>query len=139
MLHLRGGQVTTSVTSGDHDGGDITINDSQFIVLDNSKIVAQADAGNGGNIRIMAEQLIASPNTLISASSNKGISGNVLINSPDNNIAGNLSTLANEFREILTLSDFCNRQLQGGRNHFKIVRHRQRQLVPDDWQVKPSR
>jgi len=44
-LYLKEGSITTSVKKEYGNGGNITLN-PEFIVLDNSKIIAQADSGN---------------------------------------------------------------------------------------------
>jgi filamentous hemagglutinin family protein len=82
MLYLQNGTITTSVHGGLGDGGNITIEKPQFVVLNQGQIKAQADAGQGGNIRIVAEQFIKSYESLVSASSRLGLDGNVQIHSP---------------------------------------------------------
>jgi hypothetical protein len=90
LLYLNNSEITTSVTTGPKGGGNITIEQPQFTILNKGLIRAQADAGNGGNIRIVAEQFIATPDSLVSASSRLGIDGQVVISSPDPNISGKL-------------------------------------------------
>lgn len=125
LLHLHNSRITTSVHGSSGDGGNLTIENTALVILDNARLVAQADEGKGGNIRIMADQFIASPTSLVSASSQKGIAGNVVITSPMNNLANNLLVLSKEFKEILTFSDFCSRQLQGARrSRFVVVPYR---------------
>jgi large exoprotein involved in heme utilization and adhesion len=94
-LHLQTGQVTTSVQGGTGNGGNIYIgNDDEdednvafsFVILDNGRIIAQADEGRGGNILIVADQFIQTPDSLVSASSRLGLDGNVKIDSPDENV-----------------------------------------------------
>ena len=86
LLHLSDAQITTTVHGGAGSGGNITIEDPVFIVLDSVRIIAKADEGNGGNIRITADHVLQSPDSLISASSRLGIDGNVEISAPDVNI-----------------------------------------------------
>ena len=47
------------------------------MILDGSRVVAQAIEGNGGNIAITADVLLVPPDSLISASSQLGIQGAV--------------------------------------------------------------
>lgn len=96
-LYLREGAVTTSVQGGTGDGGNITIQKPLFVVLDNGKIVAQAYEGRGGNILITADNFVASPDSLVSASSKLGIDGEVRIDSPDDDISGDLLILVGKF------------------------------------------
>ncbi|MCK5876994.1 MAG: S-layer family protein, partial [Candidatus Marithrix sp.] len=106
LLFLRDGQITTSVGTGVGKGGDITIDNPTFIVMDGGKIKAQADAGHGGNIDIKSDQFINSPDSLVSASSRLGIDGQVKIDSPDMDMAGFLVILPGGFVEASMKS--CN-------------------------------
>jgi len=137
LLYLENSEITTSVATGQGSGGNITIEQPQFVVLNQGRIVAQADAGRGGNIQIVADQFVTTPNSLVSASSNKGISGSVLISAPDNNIAGNLLTLSKEFKSIPNFSEFCKHKVFEEKSSFKVTRHRQSHPDQDDWQASP--
>ncbi|EDN71826.1 filamentous haemagglutinin-like protein [Beggiatoa sp. SS] len=83
LLHLRESEMTTSVATGKGSGGNITITNPTFVVMNGSRIIAQADAGHGGDIYIKSDQFIKSPCSLVSASSRLGIDGFVHIESPD--------------------------------------------------------
>lgn len=102
MIQLVNSQVSTSVGGlagepGASDGGNINI-DPQFVILQNSQILAQAFAGAGGAINIIATSaFIADPASIVSASSTLGISGTVNIQSPLQNIGGELAALSEEF------------------------------------------
>jgi len=98
LLYLREGRITTSVKSGIGDGGNITIENPRFVVLNQSQIRANADKGRGGNIRIaQSDQFLSSSNSLISASSRLGIDGKIEINSPDMNLDEFLVVLPAKF------------------------------------------
>jgi len=59
MIRLRDSTINTSVAGGAWTvGGNITI-DPDFIILQNSKIIANAFEGRGGNIRIVAGTFLA--------------------------------------------------------------------------------
>ena len=77
-------------------GGDISItgkdNTIDYIVMSNSYILADANAGNGGNITITADQLLKS-NSIIAAESQLGLSGEIFIGSPNTDILNGLSFL----------------------------------------------
>jgi len=95
LVDLLRSEITTSVRSGAAPGGNILI-DPQFVILDASRIVAQADAGQGGNIliQIVDGALIQSPDSVISASAGPaGIDGTVRVDSPVVDLAGQLTTL----------------------------------------------
>ena len=90
MFRMTNSLITSSVGNPqktDTFGGNITI-DPQFVILQNSQILAQAFAGTGGNITITANTFLADPNSLVDASSQLGVSGVVDIRSPVSNISG---------------------------------------------------
>ncbi len=100
LLYLDNAEITTSVATGKGDGGNITIGNPQFVVMNHGKIIAQADAGHGGNIHIIAQQFLKTPDSLISASSRVGLDGQVIIDSPAEKISGSLLVLATTFTEV---------------------------------------
>jgi len=110
-LYLRKGKVTTSVQGGTGDGGNIEIDNDhdiivpKFVILDNGKIIAQADEGHGGNIRIVAEQFIKTPESLVSASSRLGLDGNVEIDSPDENVNEGVFDLSSSLLDVSRMLD----------------------------------
>ncbi|EDN65165.1 hypothetical protein BGP_6515 [Beggiatoa sp. PS] len=57
MVYLNNSQVSTSVQEGVGNGGDLTINGSQFVIMNNGQIIAQANEGNGGNIRFGSQAI----------------------------------------------------------------------------------
>jgi large exoprotein involved in heme utilization and adhesion len=97
FLHLTNSQITASVNRETGNGGNIMI-DPQLVVLNHSKITAQAAEGHGGNITITADEFIASTDSIISASSQLGISGTVEINGPRVDVNGALVVLSSELR-----------------------------------------
>lgn len=96
LIHLLDSRIATSVESGVGSGGNIFI-DPQFVVLQNSQIVANAFGGPGGNINIIAGQFISDPATVISASSTLGIDGTVNIEAPDADLSADLAALPASF------------------------------------------
>ena len=97
LVQLADSQITTSVQGGLGNGGNITI-DPQFVILQNSQILAQAFGGNGGNILIVCTAAcIIDPSSTISASSTLGISGTVDIQTPVNNLSDTLAPLTGEY------------------------------------------
>lgn len=102
LIHLVDGQITTSVESGSGGGGNIGI-DPQFVVLQNSQIIANAFGGPGGNIQIVAGQLIADPATAITASSALGIDGTVNIDAPESDVSAGLAVLPASFLDAASL------------------------------------
>jgi large exoprotein involved in heme utilization and adhesion len=107
MIQLVNSQVSTSVKGvagepGASDGGNITI-DPQFVILQNSQIIAQANAGSGGAINIIAGVFLADPASIVDASSTLGVSGTVNIQSPLQNVGGRLTPLSQQFSSAAAL------------------------------------
>jgi large exoprotein involved in heme utilization and adhesion len=96
-------------------GGNITI-DPQFVVLQNSQIVANAFQGRGGNIQIQAQQVfLADPTSLVSASSALGINGQVNIQAPVTSISGAVDPLPQAFAQgAELLRSRCAERLREG-------------------------
>jgi len=116
FLRLRDSRITAEVGGGAQTvGGNITI-DPQFVLLQNSQIVANAFAGTGGNIRIQAQQVfLADPASRVSASSALGINGVVNIQAPVTSISGAVAPLPQEFASTAELlRDRCAERLRGG-------------------------
>jgi len=72
-------------TKPQDNGGNLTIENPKFFILNNSKLHTKAYAGNGGNIRIVADLFIKSSDSIIDASSELGVNGEINIDSPDEN------------------------------------------------------
>ena len=96
-------------------GGSITI-DPQFVLLQNSQIVANAFQGRGGNIRIQAQQaFLADPASQVSASSALGINGQVAIQAPVTSISGAIAPLPQAFAQAAELlRSRCAERLREG-------------------------
>jgi filamentous hemagglutinin family protein len=117
LLDLLNSTIETSVESGVGAGGNIDI-DPKAVVLQNSRIIANAFGGPGGNIRIVAGQFIVDQTSIVSASSALGIDGRVEINAPDSNITGKLVPLPKDFLDASKLlRDRCGAQ-RGGTSSF---------------------
>ena len=69
MVQLSYSKISTSVAGSavDTAGGNITI-DPQFVVLQNSQVIAQAFAGAGGTVSITAGLFLADPASIVVAS-----------------------------------------------------------------------
>lgn len=92
LVELVNAEITTSVGSGFGNGGNIFI-DPDFVVLQSSRIIANAFGGAGGNIDIIAGFLIVSPDSVISASSALGVDGIVRTTAPDSDVSAALAVL----------------------------------------------
>jgi len=102
LLSLDNGRITTSVSVGGGNGGDINI-DPVFTILNASDIIARAVDGNGGNIFIVTQFLLLSPDSSIDATSQRGISGTVQISSPASDVGSRLGVLSSAYVDASAL------------------------------------
>ncbi len=94
LIDLQDSSVESSVAREAGDAGDITI-DPDFLIIDDSAILARADAGVGGDIQITAGQILRSPGSLISAEAGvSGIDGTIVVDAPETDLSGELVILA---------------------------------------------
>jgi large exoprotein involved in heme utilization and adhesion len=122
LIDLLGSEITTSV-AGDATttAGDLTL-DPRFIVLEGSRIVAEASEGRGGNIRITVDNLIQLPDSLISASAGPaGIDGTVVISTPEVDLSGGLVVLEGAVVDIAGLRERCAVRRDIGASSFTGV------------------
>ncbi|MGE0415440.1 MAG: filamentous hemagglutinin N-terminal domain-containing protein [Acetobacteraceae bacterium] len=97
MVYLQDSAVTTSVNGRLGDGGNITI-DPQFVILDASRIKADAFGGKGGNIYLQAGYIIQSADSAITATSQLGVSGDITFSGPLLNLNSSFVVLASSLR-----------------------------------------
>ncbi len=90
IIRLVGSLVTAEAGN---NGGNIII-DPIYVILDNSRIIANAVNGAGGDIQITTDVFLVSPDSVVSASSEFGVSGNIDIFAPDIDISGSLTMLS---------------------------------------------
>lgn len=133
-LHLDQGFVTTSVSGGVGNGGNITVDYPQFIVLNQGDIRAQADEGHGGNIYLAAQQFVYSIESVISASSNKGLDGEIWIDSPENSLGNDLSALPSAIPLEIGLKTPCSALNNENISSFAVVTRAGIPNLPDDLQ-----
>ena len=107
-------------------GGNIFI-DPNFIILQNSQIIARAIQGAGGNINLTFNQaLLQDARSTISASSQFGVSGTVNFNSPAQNLSGALVPLEQSFLSGNTISNQrCAARMAEGQISTFIVTERE--------------
>jgi len=140
MIQLVNSKVSTSSRGwGDSDGGNISI-DPQFVILQNSQLVAQANAGAGGAINVIAGVFIADPNSLVSASSQSGPQGTVNIQSPVQNVGGELAALSQELSSVgaLLAQQCAARAADGKFSTFVIAAREGLPAEPGGFLASPS-
>jgi large exoprotein involved in heme utilization and adhesion len=118
MLHLQRSSITTSVNGALGTGGNITI-DPRFVVLDHSRIEANAMGGSGGNVNVLG-QLLQPAGSAITATSNIGTPGRITLSGQPVNLTGSLVVLASELRAVTAvLQESC--APQGARPRSSLV------------------
>jgi filamentous hemagglutinin family protein len=121
LVYLVNSEITTAVQGGAGAGGNITI-DPQFVVLNKSRISANAFGGPGGNIRISAGNFIVSADSTLSASSAQNIAGTVVVESPENDIAGSVSQLPQDIIDVSgLLPERCAARQADGQSSFVVA------------------
>ena len=138
LVHLVDSEISASVGGGpDTTGGNVSI-DPEYVILDNSRIIANAFEGRGGNIDIVSNVFLADPNSLVDASSSLGINGSVDIQAPITDLSGSIAPLAKDFRSVIALlRGSCMARIQKGKYSSFVVGARDG-LPPEPGNVLPS-
>jgi filamentous hemagglutinin family protein len=125
LIQLINSTVSSSVEGGVQTiGGNIVI-DPQYVILQNSQIIAQAFQGQGGNISITAGVLLVDGTSVIDASSQFGVSGEVNIQSPLSNLSQVVNPLQRStLQATALLREGCAVRAQGGMMSSLTVRAR---------------
>jgi large exoprotein involved in heme utilization and adhesion len=124
LVQLIDSELTTSARCGGGDAGNISL-DAPFVLLEGSRIIANAFEGRGGNIRIEAGVFLADPASRVEASSALGISGTVDIRAPVTSLSGTLAPLPQAFVSAAELLPArCVARVQGGKASTLVVRGR---------------
>ena len=122
IVHLVDSEITASVGGGPESvGGNISI-DPQFVILQNSRIVANAFEGTGGNITISANVFLADPDSVVDASSALGVSGTVDIRAVISNVTGVLGPLPSDtLSASALLRERCIARIREGKYSSFVV------------------
>ena len=129
LIQLTDSQITTSVESGVGAGGNITI-DPEALILNNSRILANAFGGPGGNINITADvflvnsggQFPTSLTGIVDASSALSTPGTVNIEATFTNVTGTFTQLPStplQATELLRAA--CAARFSGGKTSSLVV------------------
>jgi len=95
-LTMINGTINSSVLGGMGNGGDLDIN-AEMILMNHSKMIANAYEGNGGNIHIVTDHFIQSVDSVVQASSEYGLDGDIYIEAPDSKVSNELVTLPTNY------------------------------------------
>ncbi|MCP4667817.1 MAG: hypothetical protein GY849_15810, partial [Deltaproteobacteria bacterium] len=137
ILYLLDSEITTSVNKGGGDGGNIDI-DPTFVVLNNSRIIADAWGGDGGNISVIADYFIESADSIVSASSQFGLEGSIDIDSPQVDVTRGLSVLPGAFLDAGQWAVTpCAARSAGDASHLTFTGRDAAPTSLDDWLPSP--
>ena len=133
IVHLTDSGITTSVGAGEGQGGNIFI-DPQYVILNRSRVQANAVGGPGGRIEIDSDIFIASADSVVEAVSETNIEGVVLITAPERDVVSGTSVLPAEFQDpSRRLRASCGQRVDVGRSNFQEVGLEGLPPSPDDY------
>jgi len=136
-VQLTNSTISASVLDGTGGGGSVNI-DPQFVILLNSKILANAVQGPGGNISITTNLLLPDANSVISASSQFGVNGTVTIQSPNAPGAGEIQPLGKSPLLATSLLNQRCASLAGGEfSSFTVAGRDSLPTEPGSWLASP--
>jgi filamentous hemagglutinin family protein len=136
-VKLVNSQFNSSVFGGTGGGGNISI-DPNFVILQNSQILAQAVQGNGGNINITTQVFLADANSRVDASSQFGVNGTVNIQSPTSQLSGTIRALTQTPLQTTTLlSQRCAAKAAGQESSFVMAGRDTLPTEPGGWLGSP--
>lgn len=123
MLH--GSQISAEA-GGSGNGGNITITGfsptDYVVLLEGSKITANAFQGRGGNISINTQALFVCPECQITASSQLGVDGKVEIFTPDTSTNQEVLDLPQEIaKPEEVVAQVCPAERKQGQSEFIIT------------------
>ncbi len=143
-FHLSDSEISTSVSEGTGNGGDIRIGNPEtgtgpkFVTLNHSNIRANADAGDGGAVFIAAENYFRSSDSVTQASSKRGNEGRVRIETPDVDLTGSLTLLPGNFLDVSRwLKTPCAQRSGEKTSRFAFTGPDVMPLSFDDWLPSP--
>lgn len=136
-VQLTNSTISASVLDGTGGGGSVNI-DPQFVVLQNSQILAQAVQGPGGNIAITTNLLLPDSLSIISASSQFGQQGTISIQSPISPASGKIFPLSQKpLIESSLMSQRCAALAGGMFSTFTLAGRDMVPAEPGDWLSSP--
>jgi large exoprotein involved in heme utilization and adhesion len=125
LVQLAHSTISASVQGGpETSGGNITI-DPNYVILQNSQIMANAVQGTGGNIAISTGLFLPDSTSIVSASSQFGVDGTVAIQTPLSQLGGKLSPLPKNSLEATTWINSRCRALAGGQASSLVLAGRE--------------
>jgi filamentous hemagglutinin family protein len=136
-VQLTDSTITASVLDGTGGGGSVDI-DPQFVILQNSQILANSVFGPGGNISITTNLLLPDTTSVISASSQFGQQGTIVIQSPVSPASGKLVPLGQKpLIATALVSQRCAALAGGNASSFTIAGRDSLPAEPGGWVSSP--
>ena len=136
-VQLTDSTISASVLDGTGGGGSVNI-DPQYVVLQNSQILANAVFGPGGNINITTNLLLPDTASVISASSQFGQQGTIIIQSPISPASGKILPLGQKPLLATTLlSQRCAALAGGNASSFTVAGRDSLPAEPGGWLSSP--
>jgi filamentous hemagglutinin family protein len=136
-VQLTDSKISASVLDGTGGGGSVNI-DPQYVVLQNSQILANAVFGPGGNISITTNLLLQDAASVISASSRFGQQGTITIQSPINPAGGKIIPLSQKpLIATALLSQRCAALAGGEYSSFTVAGRDSLPAEPGSWLSSP--
>ena len=136
-VQLTNSTISASVLDGTGGGGSVNI-DPQYVILQNSQILANAVFGAGGNIFITTNLLLPDTLSLISASSRFGQQGTITIQSPISPASGKIVPLGQKpLIATALLSQRCAALAGGNISSFTVAGRDSLPAEPGGWLSSP--
>src|SRR4029079_13739968 len=136
-VQLTNSTISASVLDGTGGGGSVNI-DPQYVVLQNSQILAQAVQGPGGNINITTNLLLPDSTSLISASSQFCQQGTGMRYSPISPASGKIVPLGQKpLLPTSLLSQRCAALSGGNISSFTVAGRDALPAEPGGWVSTP--
>jgi large exoprotein involved in heme utilization and adhesion len=136
-VQLTDSKISASVLDGSGGGGSVNI-DPQFVILENSRIIANSVFGPGGNINITTNLLLPDTASVISASSQFGQQGTIAIQSPISPASGKILPLSQRPLIATTLlSQRCAALAGGNVSSFTVAGRDSLPAEPGGWVSSP--
>src|SRR5215472_11053978 len=136
MVQLTDSTISASVLDGTGGGGSVTI-DPQFVLLQNSQILANAVFGPGGNIFITTNMLLPDSSSVISASSRFGQDGTITVQSPIAPASRIIQLSQKPLIATSLLTLHCAKLAEGNFSSFTVAGRDSLPAEPGSWLNSP--
>jgi hypothetical protein len=138
LLDVTHGGITSTVQNGASNAGNVTTK-SGVLLLDSSRLSANAFGGDGGKLLIATEGLIESPDSRITATSATGVSGTVAVNASANDVTASLAELSGKLSNTDQVAHLaCGLSGRGTSGQSSLIIHGAGALPYDGDGPKPA-